>query len=292
MPQWQADAVLALLTLVTGSTYFISKIVLQTLDPFVFLALRFFISSLLLYMLFYKRIHQLQWSIFLPCLRVGIFLSVGIIMMTIGLQHSQSGQVSFIISMEVVLVPVFALLFYGERIDRLVLLGLPIAVTGLALLTLQAGTNINQGDIWVMASAFCFALYTIYNSRYAVRYDPVILAWVQVTMVAVVSSLGMLCFAELKLDINAAAVYGIAYLIVVATVIRFYVQTYAQRYTTATHTSLIFMLEPVVAALFGYAVLGEVLSAQAMWGCGLILVATFIAKAGYFSRRKPQSVCR
>ena len=287
MSQWKADAVLALLTVITGSTYFISKLILQTVEPFNFLTLRFSLSSLLLYILLHRRIHAFDRKALWPCVRVGIFLAVGIVLMTLGLTQTQSGQAAFIISMEVVLVPLLLFILYRERIDGFITVALPLAVLGLGLLTLQQGVKINAGDLWVLASACCFALYTIYNSRYAVRYDPLVLAWVQVTIVAFVSLIGLLLLGKFTVALGVELWAYISFLIVIATVIRFVVQTYAQKYTNATHTSLIFMLEPVVAALFGWSMLGELLSPQALWGCLLIMLATLVAKAKYLRIRLP-----
>ena len=284
MPQWKADAVLALLTIVTGSTYFISKIVLQTVEPFNFLTIRFALSSLILYLLFYRRIHRIETKAIWPCLRVGIFLAVGIVFMTWGLKQTQSGQAAFIISMEVVLVPLLLFLFYRERVDSLVAVALPLAVAGLALLTVQQGWHVNAGDFWVLASACCFALYTIYNARYAARFDPLVLAWIQVSMVALLSFICLQIMGDFELALGGKVWSCIAFLILVATVMRFVVQTYAQKYTTATHTSLIFMLEPVIAALLGWWALAEVLTTQAIWGCVLIMLATLVAKAKYFRK--------
>ena len=284
MNQWKADLVLALLTLVTGSTYFISKVILQTVEPFNFLVIRFGLSALILYAIFYKRIHLIKKQVLLPCVRVGLLLATGIVLMTLGLQSTASGQVAFIISMEVVLVPLVLLIFYGIRIDIYVLLGLPIAVVGLAMLTLQSGFDIRQGDLLVIVSAFCFALYTIYNSRYAARYDPLVLAWVQVSIVAIVSVICLMLVGEPDLSLGGEVWSYIAFLVIVATVMRFCLQTVAQKYTTATHTSIIFMLEPVVAGIFGWWFLNELLTSQAAWGCALILIATFITKAKYFRR--------
>ena len=63
-----------------------------------------------------------------------------------------------------------------------------------------------------------------------------------------------------------------------ATVAAFYLQTYAQRFTTPTHTALIFTMEPVFAGLFGYLLAGERLGARGLAGCGLILAGILIGQ--------------
>jgi len=63
-----------------------------------------------------------------------------------------------------------------------------------------------------------------------------------------------------------------------ATAGAFLVQSSAQRHTTATHTALIFATEPVFAALFGWALLGEQLTGWPLFGCLLILVGMVLAE--------------
>ncbi|WP_422108710.1 EamA family transporter [Anoxybacillus flavithermus] len=48
--------------------------------------------------------------------------------------------------------------------------------------------------------------------------------------------------------------------------------------TTATHAGLIFSLEPVFAALFGYLFLGEVLSVKGYIGAALVLFGILYAE--------------
>ena len=63
-----------------------------------------------------------------------------------------------------------------------------------------------------------------------------------------------------------------------ATVGAFYVQTRAQRFTSPTHTALIFALEPVFAALFATMLGGERLNMPESLGCALILAGMLTAQ--------------
>jgi drug/metabolite transporter (DMT)-like permease len=56
-----------------------------------------------------------------------------------------------------------------------------------------------------------------------------------------------------------------------ATAVAFALQTWGQRYTTATRTALIFALEPVVALVTAVSLGGETLTFYAVAGGSLIL---------------------
>jgi drug/metabolite transporter (DMT)-like permease len=58
------------------------------------------------------------------------------------------------------------------------------------------------------------------------------------------------------------------------------VQTVAQRFTTATHTALIFVTEPVFAALGSFVLIGERLTPAQLLGGALILGGMLAAELG------------
>ena len=67
---------------------------------------------------------------------------------------------------------------------------------------------------------------------------------------------------------------------IVATALVFSLQVYVQRFTTPTHTALLFSLEPVFAAFFGWWWASEVLGSKELIGCGLILAGMIVAELG------------
>ena len=63
-----------------------------------------------------------------------------------------------------------------------------------------------------------------------------------------------------------------------ATALAFGVQTVAQRFTSSTHTALVFAAEPVFAALFSFLLIGELLGPRQLLGCTLILAGMIVAE--------------
>jgi drug/metabolite transporter (DMT)-like permease len=63
-----------------------------------------------------------------------------------------------------------------------------------------------------------------------------------------------------------------------ASALAFVVQTWAQQRTSATRTALVFTLEPVWAALFGFWLAGDRLGALAWAGCVVIMVGIALAE--------------
>ena len=63
-----------------------------------------------------------------------------------------------------------------------------------------------------------------------------------------------------------------------STALAFTVQAWAQQVTTATRAALIFALEPVVAWVFAFTLMGERLPTRAIFGACLILAGILVAE--------------
>ena len=74
---------------------------------------------------------------------------------------------------------------------------------------------------------------------------------------------------------------------VFATVLAYFIQTFAQLYTSAAKTVLIFALEPVSAGIIGY-IFGENLSNLQIFGAGLILFGIILSELGKILFSKPR----
>ena len=65
-------------------------------------------------------------------------------------------------------------------------------------------------------------------------------------------------------------------------------QPLAQRYTTASHTGVIFALEPVFAAFVAAIFANEILSVKSYFGAALMVASLFIMEIDFSSFGKSQ----
>jgi len=160
-----------------------------------------------------------------------------------------------------------------------------LATTGLALLSLTSGLRIALGDLLVLGCAFSFAAHILLTGHFAPRHDPLLLTLGQVLTVAALSAAAALLFdlpvwgpPALAGRLNSGVIGAAAFTGLVATAAAFGIQTVAQRFTTSTHTALIFSAEPVFAGLFSFLLTGEVLGPRQLLGCALILAGMVVAE--------------
>lgn len=85
-----------------------------------------------------------------------------------GLFHGESmGEGAFLTSLGVVIVPILARLLFKEEQPKSTWVAIPIAVAGLALLSLKNGFRPEPAQLFFVGAAFILALYFTMNTRAA-----------------------------------------------------------------------------------------------------------------------------
>ena len=184
---------------------------------------------------------------------MGILLYLHYVLQTIGITITTVSKSAFITGINVVLVPVFSALFIKKAPKKSAVLGVVFAFLGMSLLTLNTGKfDINLGDFLTLLCAVVFAFYIILVGKYTVEVESIPFAVVQILVVGVLSIITSFIF-ENPIIPSGIPVWGnIVFLAIVCTSGAYIIQNIAQRYTSPTHTALIYSGEPVFAAIFAY----------------------------------------
>jgi drug/metabolite transporter (DMT)-like permease len=279
-PPWRADLALALVALVWGATFVLVKNALDDISTILFLALRFTIAAIVLGLFFYARRgpgkRRGDWK---GGLITGVLLYGGYALQTIGLRYTTPAKSAFITGLYIVMVPLLSAAAY-HRMPRLFeWTGVAVASVGLALLTLDTATfAVNVGDLLTVGCAFVFALHILVLGQNSQRMDPDWLAFLQIGWGALIA-VGTFWWMERPFVRWRPAVVGaIIVTSLLATALAFWVQTWAQQFTTATRTALIFALEPVFAWATSFIAANEVLTVRAAAGAACILAGILLVE--------------
>ncbi len=301
--QLVADSALLLVTLIWGATFVMVKDAVSAFPVFSFMAVRFLLAAVALAPLTIWRRRQLaaanpagpfvgrRWTLprvrrlALSSLLIGGALFAGYAFQTMGLTLTTPAKAGFITGLSVVIVPLAAALLLRQFPSRNAWLGVVLATAGLALLSLTSGLRIEPGDLLVLGCAFSFAAHILLTGHFAPRHDPLLLTLGQVLTVALLSAAAALLFdapatglAALAGQLDSGVFGAAAFTGLLATAAAFGIQTVAQRFTTSTHTALVFAAEPVFAGVFSFLLTGEVLGARQLFGCALILAGMMVAE--------------
>lgn len=287
----QADLALIVVTFIWGSTFTVVKSSLEHVSPILFVALRFWIATGILFLLMPGRLRGLSAR----SLRHGMLLSVvlfgGFVLQTLGLRSTNPSYSAFITALSVLLVPLLGLILFRHRPRIQTMAGVTLATLGLWILLVKIGRiSLGSGETLTLACAFLFALQILLLGRFVALTDFRQLMLLQMAGVSVLCTL-LAPFLEIpsfQWHPRLPAYFFVTG--VLATAFAFYVQARAQQFTTPNRAALIFSLEPFFAALFAYWMLGQVLTAREWFGGALILLGILVSELRFeppASRERP-----
>jgi drug/metabolite transporter (DMT)-like permease len=271
----RAELYLLSITLVWGTTFALTKIVFVYASPFVYISLRFAVASLLFSIVFRKRLRSISGKALLRGLALGILLFAGFISQTVGLQYTSASKSAFITGMMVVFTPLFQLLIERRPPKLGNVLGVIFVTVGLYLLTSPRGSEFTKGDMLTLFCAITFALYTVYLDIFGKEHDPAHLSIIQFLTTMALAALTVPFLETPRLSLNPDFLAILLYLAVLPTVVALYVMAKYQKYTTPTRSAIIYSLEPPIAALFAYLILGEFLGLIGLFG-GILIVSGLV----------------
>ncbi|HHW58028.1 MAG TPA: DMT family transporter [Clostridia bacterium] len=273
--QLKSDIVLTLVTMVWGTTFIIVKNAIQTLPVYNFLFLRFFLAFFLLIVIFWKKLTNLNKRVLIISSIIGVMLFSGYAFQTMGLKYTTASKSGFITGFSVVLVPLLETFLLKRKPTKLAIIGVFHAFIGLVFLTTNINLSVNIGDILTLFCAFAFAIHIVLISKYASTLDSYLLATMQIGVVALLSGITSIIFEKPFIPSSLKVWSAIIITGVLATAFAFVAQNKMQAYTTATHTALIFSMEPVFAAIAAFLIGKEVMSPRAIIG-GIFMLAGIV----------------
>jgi drug/metabolite transporter (DMT)-like permease len=281
--QLKADFALILVTVGWGASFILTKNVLVSVSTYNFLAIRFVFAFIMSSLVFYKRMIKMNKE----TLKLGVFIAALLFgtyaFQTMGLNYTTVSKSAFITGFSVILVPVFSAIIFRKSTEKTTIIGVVFAIIGLALLTLNGDMGLNIGDFYTLICAVSYAFYIMAVGKFTSKVDSVAFAVVQLGTVAFLSLITSLVFEKPSLPNGYGVWLNILILSVVCTSGAYIVQNIAQKYTSPTHTALIFTCEPVFAAIFAYFIYGEILNLKGTTGAVLILLGMLTAEVEFKS---------
>lgn len=278
MKPLKADLLLLLVTMCWGSSYLFMKNGLDSVSVFNLIALRFGLAFLLSAAVFRKRLRTLDAVTLKFGAMLGVTLFAVFAAIMFGLQGTSTSNAAFLVSLTVIFVPLLSALLFKERIPPRVAAGVVLAIAGIGLLTLSSRLTLNPGDLICILAALLYAVYIIGTGAAAKKVDTLNLGVLQLGFAGGTGLLFSFLFETPHLPHTQSGWLSVLVLSLVCSAFGFITQPVAQKYTTPSHTGLIFSLEPVFAAVFGYWFASEVLPLRGYLGAALVMLGVLISE--------------
>ncbi len=286
------ELLLLLVSVIWGSAFVAQQIGMEKgLGPMTFNGLRFALGCLSLIPVIIWRKKNLKVSDreaelpYKACLGAGLFLFAAAAFQQIGLQYTSSANSGFITGFYILFVPVLGM-FFGHKVPKSLWAAILVCLVGFYLLSVTGDFVVSKGDWLTLICAALWACQILVIDHAAGKGDPVQIACLQFAVCAVLSALCGLLFEHCSLSQIKAASGAIAYAGFMSVGIAYTLQVICQKRCPPAPASIIMSLEAVFAALAGYLVLNQTLTARALIGCFLILVGVLMVQLVPLMRKK------
>jgi len=275
---------LVLTSVLWGTSFPVIKTVMYSVNEYTYTWVRSLIAILGLtpYLLYTYFRGKFSLSTARGGLLAGIAYALGLWLQGWGTKYTTASNSAFITGLNVVYVHLYSATIMRKYSFRL-FLALILSTSGLYLLTTPT-TGFNIGDLLVLAGSFMWALQIILVDRYSYG-DPLIFTLFEMTPALTFLIPDIVFYGDISVSANALLM--ITYLAFVCSNAAFALQVFGQRYVSPAVTAIVFLLEPVVAAILSHIVLNEVITSIQVLGASLILTAMFLSSIDkYLSIKK------
>ena len=128
----ESNIILFSITLCWASSYIFMKNLPVNLSPFAYVTLTAGLASIILFIVFFKRIRDFNKNVLLRSAVMAAILCTSLIFEKLGIASIPASTASFVASLNVVIVPLL-LLFFKEKLSKNNFLGILLILIGLAL---------------------------------------------------------------------------------------------------------------------------------------------------------------
>ncbi len=267
-----ADAMLVVLTVLWGSTFYVSQVIMNDISPILLTTIRFSLAALLCLIgcrSFSIRTIPFRWAIIL-----GALFSVAISLQNISLNLLPAGRGAFIAYSYAIFIPPLQLLLLKRKIEKSSAIGIVCAIIGVAFLSLDLSSGalqISWGEIAMILSSLIFPFYIIYLDKLPqLKNFWLFMFWVFAT-VAVINIPFIFLFETPRFSLSSRGIIALAYLVSLGSTVSLSIQVRFQNRTSPVRATTIYALEPVFAALIAFMLGAQVMSSREILGGALVV---------------------
>ena len=219
----------------------------------------------------------------------GLFTFAAELVQQLGIERTIPGVAAFLTTNYVLIIPVFGLLL-GRRAGLNVWGGVVLALVGTYLLCFQvsgAAWHVGAGEGLVLLCAVFFAAQMMVVDRFIRNCDMLRFSFLQVVVAGLVNLPFSFLPSEMARNSWEGFVQGvpaILFLGILSSGVAYSLQSRGQAKVPASLAAIITSMEGVFATLFGWLVLGDMMTVRQLLGCACVLAAVLVSQL--LSRRK------
>ena len=269
-----------------GSAFIAQDMGMDYIGPFSFTSGRMFLGFISLVPFFFifefKKIKEKKFSyniILLYLSLLGFFLSGGNALQQYSLLYTDVANSAIFTIFYVLIVPAISYFLFSKKIHWSVWPSVFVCIIGGFLLTEINNVTVRLGDSLVLLGAFFWAFHIVYLSKFLKLFNyPIAITMGACLIGSIIAFIPSLVFENITLGNLLMEKNELLYAGVLSSGIAFLLQAYSQQNLPPAPVAIIFSLEGVFAAIFGWILLNQFLSDLKIFGIVLILIAVIFSQ--------------
>ena len=284
-----------LCSFIWGTGFIAQDMGMDHIGPFTFSAGRLFLGFFTLLPIFLifelkkvKKANLDYKKIFYYFIIISFLLSYGNSLQQFALLFTNVANTAVYTVLYVVIVPFVAYFLFSKHTHWSVWPSVLICIVGGLLLTDLDNVSVRTGDAIAVVNAFFWAFHIVFISRFLIIFNfPITIAAFQCLIAGIFAFLPAIAFENFSLLNLSLEWKELMYAGVLSSGVAFLLQIYAQQNLSPAPVAIIFTLEGVWAAIFGWIILDQYLNETKIVGILLILTAVIFSQlATIYGKKK------
>lgn len=276
---WFADFLCLVVAVIWGIGFIASQAAIDANMSASFIMMsRFSIAAVIMFVVCLPKLKQIDMSVMKAGTIPGILLFGGFYTQILGQQRTTVSHCAFLTATNVVMVPFLVWIFSRRRPPIRTFIITVFTLVGITVLSIEPNSfelSFNLGDALSLLCALFFAMHITVLGRMAKNADSMLINFIQLATAALIS---MVVF--LLTDVNAfsqadlsSGIWAILFLGLFSTSLCFFLQTYAQKYTTSVQAGVLLSTEGLFGSVFSVILGMEALTVNMIFGGAIILLS-------------------
>ena len=258
-------------TAVWGGSFVVMKDSLERQDVYSFLASRFILAALFMFLYRPNSLRGLDRKFILRASVAGLLTGSGFIFQTFGLTKATVSNTGFITGLYLVFTPLIAWIILKKHVVKIQWLAVAVATIGLYLIAYN-GISIGLGEILVLISAILFAAQIVALSEWSDGKNAYALTLIQILVSSVIFLL-LTIKDGYQLPPDGSVWSAVFFTAFFATFLGFLIQVKAQSMMSATAAGVLLAMEVPFALVFGLYFDNDPLTLRIISGGTLVMAA-------------------
>ena len=269
-----------------GTAFIAQDMGMDYIGPFSFTAGRMFLGFVALIPFFFifefKKVMKDRLSlkiIFIYLFFLGFLLCGGNALQQYSLLYTDVANSAIFTIFYVLIVPILSYYLFSKKIHWSVWPAVLVCIIGGFLLTELDNITVRLGDTLVLLGAFFWAFHIVFISKFLKIFNyPMTIAMGQCLLGSLIAFVPSIAMENVSLANLLMEKEELLYAGVLSSGIAFLLQIYSQQNLSPAPVAIIFSLEGVFAAIFGWILLSQFLSGMKIFGIILILSAVIFSQ--------------